>query len=281
MWRGSRSFGWVLFSSGLATLAVSGLVLWALSSVEQPNFWSGWTLGKAGQFEEFCEKNRMAQLLREPVNSWTNMAFVWLGFAAWAIAWSERTTASPQGSFLQRHPVFSWCFGATMLVLGAGSFFYHASLSRIGQRWDMTGVYAVVSFPIVFNGIRSLALLVKPQRHRTLVWVGVMALVGVDVLFYTYKWSLEGKIALPVLIVLALLSFGVWRWVSGQRLPWPRLGLALATGSCGIVAWWLDLTKIVCAPESLWQGHGIWHVMMGLSAFFLFLALRVDQPTQK
>ncbi len=276
MWCGSRSNGWVLLSSGLATLVFSSLALWAFSSLEQPNFWAGWTLGKAGQFEEYCETNRMAQLLREPVNSWTNMAFVWLGFAAWAIAWRERTSTLQQDSFLKRYPVFSWSFGAAMLVLGAGSFFYHASLSRVGQRWDMTGVYAVASFPIVFNGVRTLALFVKPQHHQTLAGAGVVALLGVDVLFYAFKWSLEGKIALPVLFILTLLSFGMWRWASGQQLPWSRLGLALATGSCGVVAWWLDLTKIVCAPESLWQGHGIWHVMMGLSAFFLYLALRVD-----
>ena len=274
-----RSTRWILLTSGIATLLVTGLVLLGVWWLDQPNFWSGWALGKAGQFEEFCERNRMSQLLREPVNTWTNMTFVWLGFVSWSLAWSDRAT-SPSASVLQRSPIFSWVFGASMLVLGAGSFFYHASLSRVGQRWDMTGVYAVASFPIVFNGVRIVALRWKPPSHRKLVWIGVMVLLAVDVLFYTFKWSLEGKVALPVLIVLALASFGLWRQQSGEPLPWKRLFLALTCGACGIVAWWLDLTEIVCAPDSYWQGHGIWHVMMGLSAFFLYTALRVDGATQ-
>jgi hypothetical protein len=52
------------------------------------NFWQSWIPGVAGTYEEFCERNRMDELIREPSNTFSNLAYVWLGlqvisFAIW------------------------------------------------------------------------------------------------------------------------------------------------------------------------------------------------------
>jgi hypothetical protein len=49
------------------------------------------------------------------------------------------------------------------------------------------------------------------------------------------------------------------------------VSLALAAAS-----WILDITRIICSPDSWFQGHAMWHVMMAAVCAFVFLYYRSE-----
>jgi hypothetical protein len=52
--------------------------------------------------------------------------------------------------------------------------------------------------------------------------------------------------------------------------------VAALTLIAAFVLWVLDLTKILCAPNSWLQGHALWHVLGALAAGFLYLYYRSE-----
>jgi len=49
---------------------------------------------------------------------------------------------------------------------------------------------------------------------------------------------------------------------------------AVAVQALAFVIWVLDLKRIVCAPESLRQGHAAWHLLGAVASVLLWRALR-------
>jgi hypothetical protein len=80
---------------------------------------------------------------------------------------------------------------------------------------------------------------------------------------------------------LVVVAIGVEQAARGQSTAtrevgyfWGALGL-LAT-AFGI--WILDITKTVCVPESLLQGHAVWHMLNACCIGSLYLYYRSEQP---
>jgi predicted membrane channel-forming protein YqfA (hemolysin III family) len=45
---------------------------------------------------------------------------------------------------------------------------------------------------------------------------------------------------------------------------------ALAAMSAGFVLWTLDITRRLCDPQSLLQGHALWHILGAVAAWCVF-----------
>ena len=41
--------------------------------------------------------------------------------------------------------------------------------------------------------------------------------------------------------------------------------------------WILDIKKILCYPQSIFQGHALWHLLSMLSIYFLYLYYRSEK----
>lgn len=48
------------------------------------------------------------------------------------------------------------------------------------------------------------------------------------------------------------------------------LAAAVLVLTAGFAAWTLDITRLVCAPASVLQGHALWHVAGAAAALLLF-----------
>lgn len=236
------------------------------------NFWQSWIPGVAGTYEEFCERNRMDELIREPSNTFSNLAYVWLGLQVLAFAIWDSKNKTPQNRIQQR-PIFSIVFAASLILLGAGSFFYHASLSKIAQRWDMTGVYAIMSFLLIYPISHLL-----PNKQK-FISISVFIILLMDVLLYAFKWSLNGIIFLPLFIGAVLLGIIIEQMIRKpkRKTIWGFISFASLIAA-GIV-WYLDREKILCDPDSLIQGHAAWHCLTGWSTFSIYLFFRSERLT--
>lgn len=204
--------------------------------------WSGLT---PGDCTEYCEGSHRCGTLdarpavQQPLNAWSNLAFVFVG----ALALTRPLT------------IGSGLFAASALLLGAGSFLFHASITREMQWLDMVGTYS------------ALVALLACGLHR--VWgVGwqflLPASLGLDLLIARYKWHLDATVVIPALLVaIALPMTRAVRTGSG-RATVALVPLALFLVAFGVRE--LDVRHVGCDPSSvLYQGHAIWHLLTAAS----------------
>lgn len=266
----------VIFIIITAMLAVIFYKVWDV------NMWDGWTLGSNGTNTIFCEQNHLTEFIRQRANTWSNLAYLFYGLICAKLALHDRAI-KPQANFITRNPTISWVFGFTFLYLCFGSFFYHASLTRIGQHFDMGGTYGLVAFPIVVNMVRTYNRY-KPTSDAVLTLITMVAAIIVFALLFAFKWQMNSSIALPALILGLIVSSLWYHWVSKTPYQIWFGALAILSMVSAFFIWWQDRYKYWCDPESLFQGHAFWHVLTGLGGFFVYLMLRserpIDPPTQ-
>ncbi len=260
----------IIFIITTAILATVFYLVWDV------NMWQGWTLGSNGTNTIFCEKNRLDEFIRQRANTWSNLAYLFYGLVCAKLALHDATN-KPQGNFVTRNPAISWLFGFTFLYLCFGSFFFHASITRIGQHFDMGGTYALVAFPILINLVKIYKHY-KPVNEAKLTMATVVAAFIVFALLFAVKWHMNSSIALPAFIVGIIITSLWYHFVS--KAPYRMLFgvMAILSTSAAFFIWWLDRYKHWCDPESLIQGHAFWHVLTGLGGFFVYLMLRSEQP---
>lgn len=249
------------------TLGLMGIVAFALEMWLPAELWVGMPLGKGGQFAEYCELNRMDQLIRQPINSWSNFIYVFLGITAW------QYHPQAKGQFgIISFPNYAKVIAISFFLLCLGSFFYHASLTEIGQRLDMTTTYGLVSSilaGLIYRLGEDKWWKNTPRNQGILVGFLILAYL----LFYTFMWEIPDTLVLPLMMALvAILSLLIWLQKRNRvKVKWLILGIMLI-GISGIFRE-MDLQKVACGPESWFQLHALWHVFTGLSGFASFLFL--------
>jgi hypothetical protein len=198
-------------------------------------------------------------LLRQPANTWSSFAFV---LVAWWIA--RRQT----GDFARQRPPLPgaerWLLVSSLVLVGLGSAFYHASLTFIGQVFDVSGMYLVATF-ILFHRLGP--CLGLPPIGSALGFVAANALL------MALQVTTPGarRIAFGGLLLTAL-------GVEFEAAKAGRRFLAAGSGLMGaaFVIWILDRWRVFCAPESLLQGHAVWHVLGAAAAACLYRSYEAE-----
>ena len=203
----------------------------------------------------FCEAIRNHGIM-QPANAWSSLAFVIVA-ATILFRWTRNR-------HIARHANYQFLLVSTLLVVGFGSAFFHATLSFNGQFVDVLGMYLIATFVLLY-GIARL----KSLSSRLLVAAFLLANAVLAAILY---WApLYRRVIFGVLIIAALV---VEVWIS-RRLPRQNSSRSLKSAvvllAIGFAIWILDYTRFVCRPDSWIQGHAIWHVLGALSAWFLFL----------
>jgi hypothetical protein len=201
--------------------------------------WSDWAPGTV----QFCEA-RLCAVVREPANAWSSMAY--LVIALWMI----------------RRGGFSSIVILAQVLVGVGSFFFHATGTFAGEMVDQVGMY-VLSALVLAHSIGE----ARGLNTKTIGWlwgsvVVVSALANLAV----------RPIGIP-LFAVQLLVGQVWQIRHGMRSPAPRYrdfytGLGIFGVSLAI--WVTDITRVVCNPDLHWfGGHAVWHTLNAISILFL------------
>jgi predicted membrane channel-forming protein YqfA (hemolysin III family) len=208
----------------------------------------------------FCEADTGVfpdQLL----NSLSSFAFVFLGI------WALLSTREPVVGTRER--IVKPFFAVTMLFLGASSFFYHATLSFLGQFLDIFSMYT-------YGILLTVGALYRSRRISGLVaiviWIVASAAFGV--LQYEYP---DARRVLFVLLLLPGIVLELTPYVTGQSPRSPKVrNIYIGVGVliAAYVIWLLDQNHGVCDPHSLVQGHAIWHVLTAVASFMIFAHYR-------
>ena len=241
-------------TSGVAVVSV-GLLWLALAQ--------GWLGADVGRGNGFCEAAR-DQLVRQPANTFSNAGFVVAGLLV-AVHLCRRPV--PRAVLTRPRAT---AYAVLVVLLGPGSAAMHASQSSLGGHLDTTSMYLFASFAASYAiaRLRGLGGVGNALLFATL-WL-TCELVG--------SWSRP----LPVMMFAGNLAFGVLLLTAvvvevalstrPDRRVDPRWGGAALAVMVVAFAIWNGARQGTpfCDPDSLLQGHAVWHLLGAVAAYCLF-----------
>lgn len=267
----ARAIPPLLLRSAYATLGM--FVFWlGLNTTLNGNIWAGMQVSKSALTVEYCEFNRTDRFFHQPMNTYSNLAYFFLGVLVLQIAFSDYKNRNlSSANRLEAFPLLSVLVGLCFVYLSFGSAFFHASLTYVGQRVDMNGTYGLT---LTLVGVALYHVLHTINFSESAKQRWMVALVVLIVLFLKISLLIPSGILLPVLILSLLLLTGVHYFQFRKK----RFGWVAITSFILIVVAikirTLDVQKFGCNPHSLVQGHAIWHLLTGLSSFCSYAFFR-------
>jgi predicted membrane channel-forming protein YqfA (hemolysin III family) len=197
----------------------------------------------------FCER-RLCAWVVEPSNAWSNVAYVLVG--VW-ILWHRRAAL---GTALT-------AIGVAAILLGLGSFSFHATGVRVFEVVDVSGMYLISGLALTFALQRLLAWsdAVAVAFFVAVVLASSLLMIGLGndgiVMFGVQTFA---AVALEVHL-RARTPPGVAVW----------LVRAMAAMAIGLVIWVLDLKGALCDPDNhVVTGHAVWHVLTAVAVLCFY-----------
>jgi hypothetical protein len=251
--------GWArVLLAVLITVALSALVYWlssVVASAAQPPPPATCRLEGC-----FCEASS-GRFPEQAANAVSSFAFIFLGI------WALLSTREPEVGTRERG--LKPYFAVTMIFLGVSSFYYHATLSFIGQFFDIFSMYA-------FGLLLLLGALYRSGRVAG--WLAVVLFGVLSIALAVTQYLLpEARRVLFALVLVPGIVLELTPVVTGYSPRSPRvryLYVGLVALVVAYAIWLLDQNHIVCNPESIVQGHGAWHVLTALAAYMIFVHYR-------
>jgi hypothetical protein len=230
-----------------------------------PESWAAWQPATCMPDACFCEAIGPG-FVRQPIGTWSNLAFVLVGLL---ILEDVLRPASARSNLLAQRRTYGVVYAVAVILIGLGSWFYHASLTFVGQWFDVMGMYLLGTFMLLYCCAR-----LRPLSSRTFALSYVLfnlapaisLIVVPELRRYLFGLLLVATIALEVVI-------------RRQHVAQIRTGYFIAALLIYLLAqiiWTLDLNRIVCDPNGLLQGHALWHILTATSAGLLYWYYRSE-----
>jgi len=169
------------------------VIVAALSSINYS--WSAWKPASCMPANCFCETIHPGAIA-QPANAWSSFGFVLVGLLV--IRQSGEDVRRRRSNLMTSQRAYPLLFGMTLIMIGLGSAFYHASLTFAGQFFDVMGMYLAAVFILLYNFSRVSAL---SARRFVLIYV----LLNLILAFILLEWP-----ALRRYIFAALVLFSLW-----------------------------------------------------------------------
>lgn len=267
------------FHPFMITVAIS-LALWGLFlAFSKVDIWEAWMLA-GGNSMHFCEKNRWDMLIIQPSNTWSNMGYLLVGLVLVSIGLKDHFYKGREdlNNFMARFPAFTLLIGGAMLWLFFGSFLYHASMTKTFQIMDITGIYAVLIALFTYNAFKAFPFIRIGNKlqssHKLLLSLGL----AVNLLFVIEVWKWNVNVVFPILIgvFFALNLFNLKRQIILKMYKKYMFSSFLTLMVAGTI-WILDRSNLFCMPESIFQGHALWHLLTAAAVLLLYLYYRSEE----
>jgi hypothetical protein len=217
----------------------------------------------------FCERVHDG-FVKQPANTWSNVAFIFSGIYIGWLSYKNRFTANnlmTQTSFI---PIL---FACIVVFLGPGSIAMHGSNGPWGGFLDLLSMFMISSFVFCYGLRRLLGM--------SDLMFGILFVISVVASCWVFLNPINNTtpfISLSEWIfgLQLVLSFPVELYLRHHHQTKSIMHRGIASMLTMMVAfgiWNLSRTteSWFCDPESLIQGHAIWHILNALAAYFLFM----------
>jgi dihydroceramidase len=238
----------------LIILAITVTILTSLAPA-----WETWEPATCMPAKCFCEAIQFGQSIRQPANTWSSLVYVLVGALTIALTQAADTVWAE----LRLTKSYSIVLGLSIILIGVGSAFYHASLTFIGQFSDVLGMYLLTSFMLVYAWERLFDL------NRTITLI-VYFLINLVLVWFLIKVPETRRYLFGLVLIAAMIFEYLMRRFKKPliQVRWWHIGFSLFT--IAYVIWILDISKTLCEPYSYLQGHAIWHVLGAVAIWFLY-----------
>lgn len=262
------------------TLALAGAMLVLPWCFHDMQVWEGLAPARELERPSYAERIQHDAIFRTPVNTFSNLFFVLVGFYVLALGLDDhRRWRSLSEGYLAATPAQSFLFGCACIYVGLGSAHFHGSLTRLGQQLDVGGMYAVVIamgsiclgswLPHIRCSLRKVPLATWPL----LCLFAVLA----SIYFLVFKWSSSFR-SVATFLGAVMIVFAISRMLSNRVRLQARWGLAaLAAFVWGLHIRRLDIDGRFASPDSLFQGHSVWHLLAAVFLAGMYLYYRSEQ----
>jgi Ceramidase len=246
-----------------ATLtAISMIAIWAFLYALGPD-WAVYAPATCTTTRCFCELPRAGSYVVQPANSYSSYGYAFAGFLMMVLArgrdWSSGF-----------HPDAASVFGVTAIFVGLGSVLLHATLTLWGQFFDVMGMYLTSGFMLVSALARWRDM---PMRAAIVLYCGVVGAL----LLILYGVPEVRRSLFAVVLLAAIIVELVFARPRRTGVKTSYYVMGIVTKAIAFTIWNLDQNGVVCTPESLLQGHAVWHVLGAAALWLTFLYYRSEQ----
>jgi hypothetical protein len=196
---------------------------------------------------EFCEKFRDT-IPQEPVNCITNLVYIGVAYYCYQYAVDNNIYHKLEVKVL---------ILATVL-LGLMSGLMHAYKTKLTQTLDIVSMFILLT---------TMCLIMLGQagdiQHRLVILTSLFTIILWT--NFEHKHTLIG-IPIACVVILGILNY---KKFNAEALKKGVIYLGIA-----FVIWFFSRTgQVLCDPDSYIQGHGMWHILTGISIWYVFLFL--------
>jgi hypothetical protein len=276
--------GWVhaigLGATGL--VLVFFIILFVLFK-EDP-IWADWVPADEFISPEYGERIFPDSIFRTRMNTWSNLVYICFGFYAIALSIYDWKRKLPlERGYLSHTPTIGFLFGLAGIYLGLGSGFFHASLTRYGQQCDVGGMYAIMicmAAIAIGSWLPRIQLPRNSKIYPSWPLVAVLVVYG-SVYFSYYKWEYSFSAISTYLTGILLLFAGVSLIQPGKYLQTRWFIAGVLSILLGSKVRDLDIDHRFTGPDSIFQGHAVWHVLSCFLFVFLYLYFRSEERVRE
>jgi hypothetical protein len=226
-----------------------------------------------GRGAQFCEVSDGP--LNQPVNTLSNLGFVAVGLV---IAARAGRLGGLGVSTMARRPVLALALACLVVLLGPASMAMHATGTELGGHLDMLSMYLVAAFAVAYAAMRRWDLGPVSLAATYVAVVVACELAGL----YTRQIPVvhfAGNLAFGVFLLVAIVLERSIAGTRGLHLDHRWLGASVGSLALAFAVWNTAVSgSTLCFPHSLYQGHGVWHLLCALSAYCLFRLYVSEKP---
>lgn len=213
---------------------------------------------------KWCEET-LCQVISEPSNTWSNIAYILVAFLLFFISRKEISKS------LRSFSNISFWVGVT-------SFAFHATYAYATQIFDYLGIYLFVGLLILLNLIRI--GVIQKEKLFVYLFTGVAGLTIVTAVLAKLGAMIQYFVVVLLLLVFITEYFAQKKFIqnnSTSRSTPSNLDFYLMTALIVVAVSfsWVDLKRISCDPtDHIFQGHAMWHIVSALAMFTSYFHYR-------
>ncbi|MBI5667188.1 MAG: ceramidase domain-containing protein [Chloroflexi bacterium] len=226
----------------------------------------------------YCERLHPG-MIKQPINTWSNLGFMLAGLVILIMVGGSGLNPATEPNPMKAPSLLAILYGAVVIFLGPGSMFFHASMKQWGGWLDTFSMVIFTSFLFLYDLIHTLF------NAGSAVFLVLWLIANVALGYWTWWMDKNHRGSKILGLTPGSFAFGSFAilWVvlqfiillggaGGTGRGWTFFILAVVSFGSAFVVWQLSKTGgPLCKPDSWLQGHGLWHLLGALTAFFIFL----------
>jgi len=240
--------------------------------------------------------------MKEKVNAGSDYVFLLASvYIFWKSYYRYRVLNMRPQNLFSLMPGLPYIYALINLFHAAGTFANHSCRCSFGHKWDSIGMYSITNFWLPYYVLRYFyyrsfnTYLLRPSeryRSRMCVRYGLM-FISLSILTapfagvaYSnpYSETIEFAIVAVSCVVCMLLDCLARRMCRARDIVLHFIGgdwypcAGTSAMIVGVVLHKLDSHGIVCAPDSIFQLHSVWHVLSAVTIVMAFEHAYSENP---